>query len=54
MDPYERYGEIFGSMVGRYVLTWMYNLSSTDHNQCEKVRDAGFAWATKVKLKAEL
>ena len=32
----------------------MYNLSSTDHSQWEKVRDSGFAWATKVKQKAEL
>ena len=54
MDPYERYGQIFGGMVDRYLLPWMYNLSSTDHNPFEKVRDAGFAWATKVKQTAEL
>ena len=41
-------------MVDRYLFHWMEDLSSTDHNQWEKVRDASVAWATLVKQKAEL
>ena len=54
MDPYDRYGAVFGGMVDRYLLPWMEGLSSTDHNQWEKVRDASFAWATLVEQNAEL